>query len=113
MQEAKSSSLPAELGGRTHGVSVFQQSQPYALCLAHILPQQMPHYGDEPVSQHTLLDAAQTQCEIGVLAQSPCHFAAQQSCLQAEQLSVSGDGTDDGVQMGKKLPEASQHLVQC
>lgn len=70
--------------------------------LAHVLPQQMLRYGHEPTSQHTVLDAAQTQCETGVLAQHTCHFAAQQSCLQVEQLAVSRAGTDDdGVQMGK------------
>lgn len=52
-----------------------------------------------------------TQHETGALVQHTCHFAAQQSCLQVEQLSVSREGTDDdGVQMGKKSPEASQHL---
>jgi len=66
------------------------------------------------MSQQAVLDAAQTQREIGALAQSVCHFAVQQSCLQGEQPSVSRDGTDDDrVQMGKKLPETSQHLVQC
>lgn len=32
--------------------SKFSSSQPYPLCLAHVLPQQMLHYGDEPRSQH-------------------------------------------------------------
>lgn len=62
----------------------------------------------------TVLDAARAQCEIGVLSQCACHSAAQQSCSQVKQLPVSREGTDDdAVQMGKKLPTASQHLLQC